>query len=106
MIHRKTIERLIGEWYELGSPAISKVLRAMAGKDLKLISIKESKDSGREKVIRLTKTGQATVNEMMERTEAFIALISDRLTDEEIANGMEFMSRVGAIVERGFADQQ
>tara|TARA_R110002033_G_scaffold29626_1_gene66297 strand:+ start:615 stop:1142 length:528 start_codon:yes stop_codon:yes gene_type:complete len=106
MIHRKTIERLIGEWYELGSPAISKVLRAMAGKDLNLISIKESKDSGREKVIRLTKTGQATVNEMMERTEAFIALISDRLTDEEIANGMEFMSRVGAIVERGFADQQ
>ena len=54
-IHRKTIERLIGEWYELGSPAISKVLRAMAEKDLNLISIKESKTSAREKVIRLTK---------------------------------------------------
>lgn len=100
-IHRKTIERLIGEWYELGSPAISKVLRAMADKPLNLISIRESKSSGREKVIRLTKKGQATVNEMMNRTEAFIELISNQLTDEEIANGMEFMSRVGAIVESG-----
>lgn len=105
-IHRKTIERLIGEWYELGSPAISKVLRAMAEKELNLISIKESKTSAREKVIRLTKKGQATVNEMMERTEAFIKLISDELTDEEIANGMEFMSRVGAIVEGGIAGRK
>ncbi|MEH6714427.1 MarR family winged helix-turn-helix transcriptional regulator [Parasphingorhabdus flavimaris] len=100
-IHRKTIERLIGEWYELGSPAISKVLRAMADKNLNLISIKESRTSAREKVIRLTKKGQATVNDMMERTEAFIRLIADELTDEEISKGMEFMSRVGAIVESG-----
>jgi|TARA_R110000772_G_scaffold18400_2_gene51258 DNA-binding PadR family transcriptional regulator len=104
-IHRKTIERLIGEWYELGSPAISKVLRAMADKNLNLISIKESRTSAREKVIRLTKKGQATVNDMMERTEAFIRLIADELTDEEISKGMEFMSRVGAIVESGL-DQQ
>lgn len=105
-IHRKTIERLIGEWYELGSPAISKVLRAMADKDLNLISIRESKASAREKIIRLTKKGQSTVNEMMKRTEAFIKLISDELTDEEIANGMEFMSRVGVIVEGGFSGQK
>ena len=78
----------------------------MAEKNLNLISIKESKTSAREKVIRLTKRGQATVNEMMERTEAFIKLISDELTDEEIANGMEFMSRVGAIVEGGFAGRK
>ncbi|MFK7842515.1 MAG: MarR family winged helix-turn-helix transcriptional regulator [Sphingorhabdus sp.] len=101
-IHRKTIERLIGEWYELGSPAISKVLRAMADKDLNLISIKESKTSGREKIIRLTKKGQSTVNDMMERTETFIKSISDELTDDEIVKGMEFMSRVGAIVEKEF----
>ncbi len=105
IIHRKTIERLIGEWYDLGSPAISKVLRAMADKNLSLISIKESKSSAREKVIRLTKKGKATVDEMMRRTEAFIKLISDELTDEEIANGMEFMSRVGTIVEGGVPER-
>ena len=46
------------------------------------------------------------MNEMMKRTEAFIKLISDELTDEEIANGMEFMSRVGVIVEGGFSGQK
>ena len=78
----------------------------MADKDLNLISIRESKASAREKIIRLTKKGQSTVNEMMKRTEAFIKLISDELTDEEIANGMEFMSRVGVIVEGGFSGQK
>ncbi|MEP6175065.1 MAG: hypothetical protein ABJ143_10375, partial [Parasphingorhabdus sp.] len=71
-------------------------------KDLNLISIKESKTSGREKIIRLTKKGQSTVNDMMERTETFIKSISDELTDDEIVKGMEFMSRVGAIVEKEF----
>ncbi|MEO9468474.1 winged helix DNA-binding protein [Parasphingorhabdus sp.] len=104
-IHRKTIERLIGEWYDLGSPAISKVLRAMADKKLNLISIRESKTSGREKVIRLTKKGQQTVNIMMKRTEVFIKLIADKLTDDEIVKGMEFMSRVGEIVESGTAEK-
>ncbi|MEP3450353.1 MAG: hypothetical protein ABJN65_01555 [Parasphingorhabdus sp.] len=74
----------------------------MADKSLNLISIKESKNSAREKVIRLTKKGQVTVDEIMERTEAFIKLTADELTDQEIANGMEFMSRVGSIVEGGF----
>ncbi|MEM8694762.1 MAG: winged helix DNA-binding protein [Pseudomonadota bacterium] len=96
---RKIIERLIGEWYDLGSPAISKVLRKMAQPPLELISIEESADSGREKVISLTDAGTEIIGAMITRTETFIARISDRLTDIQIHAGMDFMERVGEIVE-------
>ncbi len=96
---RKVIEQLIGEWYDLGSPAISKVLRKMAQPPLELIAIEESANSGREKSISLTDAGTATINEMIARTEKFIAQISGKLTDDQIINGMDFMERVGEIVE-------
>jgi DNA-binding MarR family transcriptional regulator len=96
---RKVIEQLIGEWYDLGSPAISKVLRKMAQPPLELIAIEESANSGREKSISLTEAGTETINAMIARTENFIAKISDRLTDAQILNGMDFMERVGEIVE-------
>jgi DNA-binding PadR family transcriptional regulator len=99
MLPRKVIEQLIGEWYDLGSPAISKTLRKMAQPPLELISIEESAESGREKIIRLTDKGNRTVAAMIQRTEAFIATISERLTFDQILNGMEFMERVGQIVE-------
>ena len=98
---RKVIEQLIGEWYDLGSPAISKTLRKMAQPPLSLLSIEESQESGREKTITLTSHGVETVRMMIESAEKFIAEIVAKLTDQQILDGMGFMDRVGEIVEYG-----
>ncbi len=101
-IPRKLIERQIGEWYELGSPAISKALRKLARPPLALIAIDESKNSGREKTIRLTDAGRRFVGEMMAKGNAFIARIVEHLSDAQIHAGMDFMARVSEIVDRDF----
>lgn len=102
-IPRKTIERLIGEWYELGSPAISKALRKLAQPPLALIAIDESKSSGREKTIRLTPAGRPFVAEMVAKGSGFIARIVKHLSDDQIHAGMDFMTRVSEIVDRELA---
>lgn len=94
---RKIIAQMVKTWYNLGNPAISKVLRKMAQQEL--IAIEESANSRREKCVHLTETGAAAINEMIARTENFITQISDKLTDAQILNGMDFIERVGEIVE-------
>jgi DNA-binding PadR family transcriptional regulator len=101
---RKTIEALIGDWYELGSPAITKALRKLASPPLRLIAIEESASSGREKMVRLTEAGALRIKQMIRSTEAFIKTISDHLTDEEIQVGTAFMDRVGTIMEVDLKD--
>ena len=101
-IPRKLIERLIGEWYELGSPAISKALRKLAQPPLALIEIDESKNSGREKTIRLTAAGRRFIAEMVAKGNTFIAGIVKHLSDGQIHAGMDFMARVSEIVDREF----
>ncbi|MFV3127245.1 MarR family winged helix-turn-helix transcriptional regulator [Niveispirillum sp. KHB5.9] len=96
---RKVIEQLIGEWYDLGSPAITKALRKLAQPPLDLISIDESKASGREKIISLTPAGQEFVARMVASGADFIAQIVDHLSDAQIHAGMSFMARVSEVVE-------
>lgn len=98
-LSRKVIEGLIGEWYEVGSSFISKTLRKMAAPPLEMIQIQEHPLSGREKVVVLTKNGDACIEQMIGRATRFIEDISENLTDEQIMNGMEFMDRVGSITE-------
>lgn len=98
-MRRKVIEQLIGEWYELSSPAISKALRRMAQAPLNLLEIDESAESGREKTIRLTKKGQAFVLQMVDNGAAFIEQIVHHLSSKQISTGIEFLARVSEIVE-------
>jgi DNA-binding MarR family transcriptional regulator len=96
---RKVIERLIGEWYELSSPAISKALRRMAKSPRRLVDIGESETSGRERTVTLTPEGRALVQQMITNAAGFIRRIVDHLSDEQIHAGMDFMARVSEIVE-------
>lgn len=99
VLHRKVIEQLISEWYELSSPAISKALRKLSQAPLDLLTIEESAESGREKVISLTDKGVGFITEMIANGERFINAIVQHLTDVQIHTGMDFMARVSEVVE-------
>ena len=100
VLRRKTIERSIGVWYEVGSSYISKTLRKMAAAPLELIEIREHPESAREKNVILTAKGEATVDAMKERAIRFIDTIVEHLHDDDIPVGMHFMSEVSSVAEK------
>lgn len=95
---RKDIETLLGPWFDVSSSAISKAVRAMASPPLKLLTVTESPDSGREKLIGLTAAGSRAVDAMVERGEAYIERIVDKLSPTEVKHGLSFLERVSTIV--------
>lgn len=96
---RKEIERLICSWYELGSPAVTKVLKRMATREKPLLTIRNSADSGREKKVFLTQDGEREVALMMERATTTIDRIIDVWDDNEIRAGLHFLAKVVERVE-------
>ena len=96
-MRRKDIETRTTSWFDVTSSAISKSIRSMA-KD-GLVEITEDPQSGREKRVALTETGDTYISDMKHRTEALIARIVADLTDDEIREGLNFMQRVNVIVE-------
>ena len=98
-LHRKVIEMLIGEWYEVGSSFISKTLRKMADPSVNLIEIRENPQSGREKIVSLTAEGERTITAMKKRATTFIETIVDHLDEQEILEGMRFMEHVSSITD-------
>ncbi len=97
---RKEIERLICSWYELGSPAVTKVLKRMAMRDKPLVTIRNSADSGREKKAFLTQEGEREVALMMERATHTIDQIIDGWGEKEIKAGLHFLAKVVERVEQ------
>lgn len=91
---RKEIERLISSWYELGSPAVTKVLKRMAGRDKPLLTIRGSVQSGREKEVSLTPEGEAEVTLMIERANHVIDQIIAGWSASEIKEGLGFLAKV------------
>ncbi|WFL76293.1 winged helix DNA-binding protein [Altererythrobacter arenosus] len=92
-IPRKEIERLISSWYELGSPAVTKVLKRMAGREQPLIEIRNSQTSGREKLVELTNQGIHEIEQMMDRANRMIDRIITGWTEDEIKNGLHFLQQ-------------
>jgi DNA-binding MarR family transcriptional regulator len=68
------------------------------------LRITEDPRSGREKLVTLTPEGERQLQEMIGRSEAFIAKIVAHLSDDEIASGLQFMRRVSEIVPELRAD--
>ncbi|MEP2987741.1 MAG: hypothetical protein ABJN65_16865 [Parasphingorhabdus sp.] len=91
---RKEIERLIASWYELGSPAITKVLKRMATGSAPLVTIRDNPSSAREKLVSLTKAGEEEIARMMDRANTMIDDITVGWTDIEIEDGLHFLQRV------------
>jgi DNA-binding MarR family transcriptional regulator len=103
-MRRKDIETRIGTWFDITSSAISKALRSLARTEMPYLRITEDPRSGREKLVTLTPEGERQLQEMIGRSEAFIAKIVAHLSDDEIASGLQFMRRVSEIVPELRAD--
>ncbi|MFT6489756.1 MAG: DNA-binding MarR family transcriptional regulator [Parvibaculaceae bacterium] len=96
---RKDIEQHLRLWFDVSSAAITKALRAMATAPLNLLTQEESAHSGREKTVTLSPAGEAHVEAMIGRGDAFIRRIIETMTPEEINQGLHFFSRISDIVD-------
>lgn len=98
-MRRKDVERFLVDWFEVTNSAISKALRALAKPPHDLLTLVEDPNSGREKLILLTPKGIAFVATMMDNGREHCAWIAERLSDEDLANGIQFMASVSAIAK-------
>jgi len=71
----------------------------MMAAPLELLKVEEHPESAREKLVTLSPAGLAAVEAMAGRGEAFIQRIVDELNEQEIEEGMRFMSRVSDITK-------
>lgn len=96
---RKAIVSSLGNWFEISNAAITKALRAMSQPPLGLVRQDEDPLSGREKVVTLTRKGEKHLATMIERGAAYVQLIVDGLTDDQIVNGIDFFERITEVVD-------
>lgn len=100
MLRRKTIEQRLSGWFGIGNSAVSKVVRSMTVSPTQFLRLKESPESGREKLVFLTDQGIAELEEMGKAGKAFIGKMVDLLTEEESRVGVDFLTRVSEIVDQ------
>lgn len=102
-MRRKAIVNALSNWFEISNAAITKALRGMCEPPLRLVRQDEDPNSGREKVVTLTKKGEAHLAQMIERGTAYVQLIVNGLTDDQVVNGIDFFERITAVVD-GWAE--
>ena len=102
-MRRKDIERLLQDWFDVSSPAVTKALRALSRLPLELVRVTEAADSGREKRVFLTPKGERFLSKMVERGRNFLlALLPEvgkRLSEQEVDYGIRFLREGVAAAE-------
>ncbi|MDO8435019.1 MAG: winged helix DNA-binding protein [Candidatus Binatus sp.] len=99
-LRRKDIQRLIGTWFEISSPTITRALRSMARPPLRLVQLSEDSRSGREQMVSLTPDGKSFIAMMAKRGKLLLRPLLAQLSAEEIQNGSEFFLRAIAVLVR------
>lgn len=96
-MNRKVIEQDMADWYDITSSAISKAIRSLSKPPLKLVTILEDPESGREKVVALTPKGERFIDQMYEDASALIKLATDQMTADEVDMGIHMFKRISEI---------
>jgi DNA-binding MarR family transcriptional regulator len=91
-VRRKEIETRLVAWFESSNSNISKLLRELSKPPLSLIKQVENPESGREKVLRLTKAGEAFVAGMVEASIDYLSGQLSHVTQEELRWGVDFFA--------------
>ena len=99
-MRRKDIVAALSSWFEISNAAITKALRGMSVEPLALVEQSEDPESGREKIVTLTRQGEAHMEEMIQRGAEYVQRIVDGLSSDQIINGIDFFERISAIVDR------
>ncbi len=89
-MRRREIEMLLGNWFEISNSNVSKLLRELAKPPLSLVDLVENPESGREKVVRLTKAGQVFLANMEASAVEFISAELSHVSIEEFQAGVDF----------------
>ena len=105
LMRRKDIVSALSNWFEISNAAITIALRGMSVAPLALVKQTEDPDSGREKIVTLTKQGEAHMAQMIDRGTAYVQRIVDGLNDAQIVNGIDFFERISAIVDSWSEEQ-
>ncbi len=98
MMRRKEIEKDLIGWFEISSSTVSKALQSLS-KVYGFVKITEDPVSAREKLVRLTPKGERFLEEMIRNGRCLMQWMIDRLDDDEVPNGVHFLSRVTDIFE-------
>jgi len=96
---RKAIVSALSNWFEISNAAITKALRGMSGAPLRLVRQTEDPKSGREKIVTLTAKGEEHLGAMIKRGTAYVQLIVNGLSDEQIVHGIDFFNRITEVVD-------
>jgi DNA-binding MarR family transcriptional regulator len=99
-MRRKEIVARLQDWFDVSSPAVTKALRHMARPPLSLVRLVEDAASGREKRVRLTTQGQRFVLGMIARGRHFMRRVVERLPEQQVRDGIEFLLAAVAAYER------
>ncbi len=91
-VRRKEIETRLITWFESSNSNISKLLRELSKPPLSLVKQVENPDSGREKVVRLTKAGEAFVDGMVEASIDYLSGQLSHVTEDEMRWGVDFFA--------------
>ena len=91
---RKEIERLLTEWFEVTSSAITKSLRALSEPPLQFVKVVPNAESGREKIVVLTPRGREFLEEMMRAGVDFVAELVRPFSEANVGGGIEFLASV------------
>lgn len=91
---RKEIERLLAEWFEVTSSAITKSLQALSEPPLELVRIVRHAESGREKIVALTPRGRRFLEDMMRAGLEFVAELVRPFSKSNVDGGIQFLASI------------
>jgi DNA-binding MarR family transcriptional regulator len=97
-LRRKDIQRLIGTWFEISSPSITRALRALARPPLRLVQLSEDPASGREKMVMLTPEGRRFLATMAAKGKQLLRPLLAQLSADEIRSGVQFFRRGVSVI--------
>lgn len=97
-LRRKDIHRLIGTWFEISNPSITRALRAMTQSPLRLVRLREDPTSGREKMVMLTPEGARFLTTMAGKGKQLLQPLLAQLSTNEVRSGLQFFRRGVSIV--------
>ena len=101
-IPRKQLESVMSGWYEISSSALSKSIRSIAKPPLQFLSIEESPQSAREKVVSLTRAGRDFVQTMVRNGTAMCTWYLGEMSqwEGEVDVCLYIFSKVNAIFDQ------
>ncbi len=97
-MRRKQIEAQLRRWFEVSSPAISQALSGLARPPLHLVELSIDPESGRERVVTLTREGERFLKATSARAKRFVA----ELVDDAPVELLEQAAAYFQILSHGF----